>query len=362
MPISPRETLLCRYRYDPLDRSIDWAPGQQASIQRFYCKSRLATEIQGAAKYSFLQHDEQVLAQQRQVGDNVDTTLLATDQQRSVLNALDTTQPHPRAYSPYGHHPFGNGVLSLLGFNGERPDPVTGHYHLGNGYRQFNPRLMRFNSPDSLSPFGKGGLNAYMYCGANPINRSDPTGHFALSPKMVNIAARAILIAPGAILGLAGTTLLSIGAGAKDEKMVMDSMIIIGTASAYLVGVVAFTQLTRKLPVRPPRPSSFTPRNPSTPLESGGLRRPSTSSSRMPATFRNSESGSSTPPPSYRSSWAPAPDPELPSYESIELTPRPNAQPPRYSPPGSTPSEHIGDVFFKARENNVKAKNIRRPT
>jgi RHS repeat-associated protein len=104
--------------------------------------------------------------------------LLATDQQRSVLHALDATQPHPLAYTPYGHRPAQNGLLSLLGFNGERPAPVTGHYLLGNGYRAFNPVLMRFNSPDSLSPFGEGGLNAYAYCIGDPINRNDPTGHF----------------------------------------------------------------------------------------------------------------------------------------------------------------------------------------
>jgi hypothetical protein len=39
---------------------------------------------------------------------------------------------------------------------------------------------MRFNSPDSLSPFGKGGLNAYTYCVGDPINSSDPTGHSIL--------------------------------------------------------------------------------------------------------------------------------------------------------------------------------------
>uniref|UniRef100_UPI00214B5855 RHS repeat-associated core domain-containing protein n=1 Tax=Pseudomonas sp. UMAB-08 TaxID=1365375 RepID=UPI00214B5855 len=61
--------------------------------------------------------------------------------------------------------------------NGEPPDPVTGHYLLGNGYRAFNPVLMRFNSPDSLSPFGEGGLNGYAYCGGDPVNYRDPTGH-----------------------------------------------------------------------------------------------------------------------------------------------------------------------------------------
>jgi RHS repeat-associated protein len=68
-------------------------------------------------------------------------------------------------------------VFSLLGFAGERPDLVTGHYPLGNGYRSYNPVLMRFNQPDSLSPFGEGGVNAYAYCQGDPVNRSDPTGH-----------------------------------------------------------------------------------------------------------------------------------------------------------------------------------------
>ncbi len=156
MPVAPRETVLCRYRYDPLDRLVDCAPSAESGIQRFYCKSRLATEIQGAVRRSVFQHDNQLLAQLRREGVKVDATLLATDQQRSVLNVLDANWLHPLAYTPYGHRPAENGLLSLLGFNGERPDPVTGHYLLGNGYRGFNPVLMRFNSPDSLSPFGEG--------------------------------------------------------------------------------------------------------------------------------------------------------------------------------------------------------------
>ncbi|EJN30668.1 RHS repeat-associated core domain protein-containing protein [Pseudomonas sp. GM78] len=117
------------------------------------------------------------------------TILLATDQQQSVLNALDANQPNPIAYTPYGHRPRGNGLLSLLGFNGELPDPLTGHYHLGKGYRQFNPVLMRFNSPDSWSPFGEGGLNAYAYCWGDPVNSTDPTGH---TPKLIKSFLRAL--------------------------------------------------------------------------------------------------------------------------------------------------------------------------
>jgi len=191
MPSSSRLTELCRYHYDPLDRQAGCTLTlvQPATLQRFYCKSRLATEIQGAAWTRVFQHDDQLLAQQRHQNGKVDTTLLATDQQRSVLSVLDTTRPHPLAYSPYGHRPAENGLLSLLGFNGEQPDPITGCYHLGNGYRQFNPVLMRFNSPDSWSPFGEGGLNAYAYVEGDPTNRNDPTGHI---PKIFKPFLRAI--------------------------------------------------------------------------------------------------------------------------------------------------------------------------
>jgi RHS repeat-associated protein len=184
---STDETLLCRYRYDPLDRLADSTPSAHARTQRFYLKERLTSEIQGSVQRSIFQQKDQLLAQQQRQDDAVETTLLATDQQRSVLQALDATRSHPLAYTPYGHRAPENGLLSLLGFNGERPDPVTGHYLLGNGYRAFNPVLMRFNSPDSLSPFGKGGLNAYSYSQGNPVNRTDPTGHFSLVKPLLNI-------------------------------------------------------------------------------------------------------------------------------------------------------------------------------
>ncbi|WP_260957648.1 RHS repeat-associated core domain-containing protein [Pseudomonas citri] len=174
-------TLLSRYRYDPLDRVVSCTPTNLTSHQRFYLKSRLATEVQGAAQRSIFQHEDQLLAVQQRQDNVIETTLLATDHQHSVLQALNATQPHPFVYTPYGYRAPENGLLSLLGFNGERPDPITGHYLLGNGYRAFNPVLMRFNSPDSQSPFGAGGLNSYTYCLGDPINQIDPTGGISFS-------------------------------------------------------------------------------------------------------------------------------------------------------------------------------------
>jgi len=171
------KTLLCRYQYDPIDRLVDCKLSGQESARRFYQKDRLATEINSTVQHSIMQHDDHLLAQQQRQTGALETRLLATDQQRSVLSALNTTTPRPITYTPYGHRPLASGWLSLLGFNGERSDPVTGCYLLGNGYRAFNPVLMRFNSPDSWSPFGKGGLNAYAYCAGEPVNRDDRSGH-----------------------------------------------------------------------------------------------------------------------------------------------------------------------------------------
>ncbi len=169
-------TLVHRYRYDPLDRLIE-----TAGIQRFYNKTRMATEIQGAVQHSVFQSGDVLLAQTRREGAQVNCTLLATDFQRSVLHGVSPDKVEPNAYNVYGHRPAHSGLLSVLGFNGERPDPITGHYLLGNGYRAFNPVLMRFNSPDSWSPFGEGGVNCYGYCGGEPVNSSDPTGHALFS-------------------------------------------------------------------------------------------------------------------------------------------------------------------------------------
>ncbi|WP_196355365.1 RHS repeat-associated core domain-containing protein, partial [Pseudomonas amygdali] len=117
-----------------------------------------------------------LLAEYETDGSITRTNLLGTDRQISVLHALSSEERQPLAYSPYGHRAQGG---PFSGFNGERADPMTGHYLLGNGYRAFNPVLMRFNSPDTLSPFGRGDLNAYAYCQGDPVNRSDPDGHIS---------------------------------------------------------------------------------------------------------------------------------------------------------------------------------------
>ena len=107
--------------------------------------------------------------------------LLATNSSQSIIGESVEGKVNTIGYSAYGEQSAQQDVSTALGFNGQLREAKLGWYLLGNGYRAYNTRLMRFHSPDSWSPFGRGGLNAYMYCVGDPVNRVDPTGHGWLS-------------------------------------------------------------------------------------------------------------------------------------------------------------------------------------
>lgn len=257
MSISSRETVLSQYVYDPLDRQRGCTLLQQPAIQRFYCESRLSTEVQGEVRWCIVQHEDHLLAQRKLQNGKLHIALIVTDQQRSVMNALDATHPSPLAYSPYGHRPAEDALLSLLGFNGERPDSVTGHYHLGNGYRQFNPALRRFNSPDSWSPFGEGGLNAYGYCDGDPVGRSDPTGHIPILRALLSVGKRmANVLKPTMFKASTVSTVAGIAGFAVEATVELDedSNNALIAVSSVLLGL-GLGGMYRYRPPSAPRPS-----------------------------------------------------------------------------------------------------------
>lgn len=112
--------------------------------------------------------------------------MLASDDKNSVLCEAGPGLVNDFAYSAYGHRSDEHPASTHLGYNGELREAQTGCYLLGKGYRAFSPSLMRFNSPDSWSPFGAGGLNAYMYVLGNPIKWKDDTGHMVNPAKAVS--------------------------------------------------------------------------------------------------------------------------------------------------------------------------------
>lgn len=116
-------------------------------------------------------------------------------------------------------------------FNNEKIDPILKGYHLGNGYRFYHPKLMRFLAPDNLSPFDEGGINPYCYCVGNPINLSDPTGH---------LSGAAIA---GITIGVFGLILsiFTFGAAAMVAAGMASSIIAAGSLAAAGVSALSAT-------------------------------------------------------------------------------------------------------------------------
>ncbi|MCU1761984.1 RHS repeat-associated core domain-containing protein [Pseudomonas sp. 14P_8.1_Bac3] len=214
---------LCQYRYDALDLLVGLEPASRSPLQRFYRHQHLVTEMQGQASEAVFRQGDHLLALQSNSGDRLKSRLLCTDQQRSLLQLSDPFSS--RVSTPYGH----DRADSLLGYTGERRDPVTGHYLLGNGHRAFNPVLMRFNGPDRLSPFGRGGLNPYAYCLGDPVNFTDPSGEFVdalvrFLPSIFSVSSARIVMEPAVPFGLAKNAMQWGAAGHLPAKYTVGAM------------------------------------------------------------------------------------------------------------------------------------------
>ncbi|MFV3404721.1 MULTISPECIES: RHS repeat-associated core domain-containing protein [Pseudomonas] len=130
------------------------------------------------------------------------TKILAVDKKGSALIALNANKKQ-HAFTAYGHSPSSEESMSSIQFNGQYADPLTASYLLGNGYRAYCPSIMRFNSPDTLSPFEEGGLNGYAYVQNDPVNFIDPSGHFSFFSHSRTFRGEARVIEAGAFAFMA---------------------------------------------------------------------------------------------------------------------------------------------------------------
>ncbi len=109
------------------------------------------------------------------------------------------------AYDAYGNCKIIRSTLwdlaqnNPIRYRGYYLDRETGFYFLNTRY--YNPEWRRFISPDStdyLDPESVNGLHLYAYCGNDPINYVDPTGHFPVLAVILGVAA---LIGMGLTIG-----------------------------------------------------------------------------------------------------------------------------------------------------------------
>lgn len=149
----------------------------------FYRGEELSLIKKDTQTFNLLRAEGQLLAE-RTAGASDDLYLLTTDTSSSVLRIATERNTEQHAYSAYGYTPAHPSRQPQLAFNGELLNNSTHSYLLGAGTRLFSPTLMRFYSPDSISPFSLAGLNAYAYCLNDPVNYSDPTGHIGVKASV----------------------------------------------------------------------------------------------------------------------------------------------------------------------------------
>lgn len=216
----------CQYAYTAHGRLVDRTVDGTLS-RSFYSGEELTHETTEGVSRQFCSGELGLFAVSKVTAGIRQTTLLGADAQGSIrLEAGHSVRT--RRYGAYGVEPQDEASVPF-GYAGQRHEPLTGWQILGD-YRPYDPVLMCFLSPDSESPFGKGGINPYVYCSGDPVNRIDPDGH-----SWVNYALAGVGLAIGVAAAAA-----SVGAATA----VIGSLFYAGYASLTAGSVMILTAAT----------------------------------------------------------------------------------------------------------------------
>ncbi|MFK0091162.1 RHS repeat-associated core domain-containing protein [Pseudomonas sp. NPDC090592] len=141
----------------------------------FYQAFSISTVIYNDKSTSIIRSESGPIAERTLNSTPNELALLSTDNLNTPISIVHNENISGKAFSAYGYISTECREHSLIGFAGETP--IVGEKYLLGSYRIFDPVLMRFHSPDNLSPFLAGSINSYGYCSGDPINNTDPTGH-----------------------------------------------------------------------------------------------------------------------------------------------------------------------------------------
>lgn len=155
MDVSVNDLVSAKYGYNASNQLVKQETHDNGTYYLYYRDDELVHEINTSKKQNtrLIKSDHECCA----VVDDNQLVFMAAGHNESVCwsrhSKMEEGDTH--TFLPYGDSEIKENTY--VAFNGERKDPLTGVYHLGNGYRAYNPTIMRFNCPDSLSPFGEGG-------------------------------------------------------------------------------------------------------------------------------------------------------------------------------------------------------------
>lgn len=238
------ENRQCRYGYTAsghlTDRTLDGA-----LTRGFFSADELTHERTDDGSLHFHSGEQGLFALSKVSSGTRQTMLLGTDAQGSVRIEVDSAV-RTRHYGTHGAETPSD-ENAPFGYAGQRSEPLTDWRILGD-YRPYDPVLMCFLSPDSESPFGRGGINPYAYCAGDPVNRIDPDGHswvnYALAGAGLAVGIAATIFSLGAAsgviasLGVVGWSALTPGAAMIIGAAALD-VVSLTTGAAALITELA---------------------------------------------------------------------------------------------------------------------------
>ena len=173
---------------------------------KYDASGRLIAEIVNETQYNigdiskslkYLYDESGMIGVQYTNGSNTNTYYYLRNLQGDVIAIYDTNGNKKVSYS---YDAWGNCTIDSsttnyelahdnpIRYRGYYYDEDTGLYYLNSRY--YSPKWRRFISPDDtayLDPENVNGLNLYCYCGNDPVNYADLSGHSVIAAILIGL-------------------------------------------------------------------------------------------------------------------------------------------------------------------------------